>query len=76
MFNYNPKDFVEDMEKRALCEVCPSEKTYWATKIAICKVKNVVIVQQLCPRCVDIIEEGYEGYEDIIFKQKPVDIIK
>ena len=68
MFNYNDKDFIQDLIKKALCEMCPPQKAYMATKIAICKRENVVVVQQICSKCFLILDEA--KLEDVVIKQK------
>lgn len=67
---YNEEYFKEDLKRKALCEVCPPTKVHIASKVAILKRENVVIVQQLCEGCCYIIQEGFEGWEDIIIKDK------
>ena len=65
---YNEEIFKKDLKRKALCEMCPQDKTYIATKIAIVKRENVVIVQQICDKCCSILREGFEGWEDMIVK--------
>ncbi len=72
MLELKDEFFMQDLIKKALCEVCPVGLAYTATKIAICKKENVIIVQQLCPRCYFSIQAVMEKDEmsNIVFKQK------
>ena len=71
---YDMKEFEQDLKVQALCELCPSERQYWATSIALCKKENTIIVQQLCTRCSEMISDAIRVdpnvWEGIVIKDK------
>lgn len=63
------KNFKDDIEREAPCEICPPGLANKASHVAAIPYKGITVVQQLCKFCIDKIVL-HEDLSDVVMFAK------